>query len=204
MKNAIIIFVRNPEKGKVKTRLARGIGDDKALEVYRTLLTITHDLTARIDADRFVFYTDKVEEQDLWETSLFKKMIQKNGDLGERMSHAFELLLGQGYEKVVIIGSDCPELNPAIMNEAFDSLDRYPACIGPADDGGYYLLGLNGLIPELFKDKNWSTATVFGDTMADLEKTGKKAFILPILSDIDTIEDLLKFKGKPYFANIAL
>lgn len=193
MKKALIIFVRNPEWGKVKTRLAKDIGEEKTLSVYSYLLKITHDLARSIGADKFVYYADTVITNDSWENDQFIKRVQEGNDLGERMMAAFSSLFKQGYTKVIIIGSDCPELTVSLVEEAYQKLDRNEVVIGPATDGGYYLLGMTQLIPKLFRNKKWSTAAVFKDTVNDVAHSGKNCFVLPILSDIDTAEDLGRY-----------
>ncbi len=194
MKNAIIIFVRNPELGKVKTRLAKEIGDEMALQVYKELLQHTHDITSDLDCDRFVYYADSINENDLWENENFEKRLQNGDSLGNRMVAAFFELFQQGYSKVVIIGSDCPELTTFVMEDAFDKLDTADVVVGPSSDGGYYLLGLTNLIPELFKNKQWSTDTVLSDTIKDTVNLRKSCSFLTELSDIDTADDLRRYQ----------
>ena len=190
MKKAIIIFVRNPELGKVKTRLANEVGDEQALQVYKELLQHTHKITSDLDCAKFVYYADSIAENDLWESSLFGKKVQEGESLGDRMMLAFFELFQQGYSKIVIIGSDCPELTGFIIEDAFDKLDSSDVVIGPSSDGGYYLLGLTQLVPELFKNKQWSTNTVLADTIQDTVSLRKSCSFLTELSDIDTAEDL--------------
>jgi uncharacterized protein len=190
MKKAIIIFVRNPELGKVKTRLAKQIGDEQALQVYKELLQHTHTITADLDYSKFVYYADSIAEKDLWESSLFEKKVQEGESLGDRMMLAFFELFQQGYSKIIIIGSDCPELTGFIIEDAFDKLDSSDVVIGPSSDGGYYLLGLTKLLPDLFKNKQWSTDTVLADTIQDTVSLRKSCSFLTELSDIDTAEDL--------------
>ena len=192
MKKAIIIFVRNPELGKVKTRLAKEIGDEKALEVYTELLQHTHAITSHLDCDRFVFYTDYINENDLWNES-FEKRLQEGKNLGDRMLLAFFELFQQGYSKIVIVGSDCPELTSFIIEDAYDKLDSSDVVIGPSTDGGYYLLGLTKLIPPLFAHKQWSTDTVLEDTINDIALLRKSYSLLTELTDIDTADDLHRY-----------
>ncbi len=194
MKKAIIIFVRNPEPGKVKTRLAKEIGDEQTVRVYRELLQHTHDITYNLDCDKFVYYADYINNDDLWENEKFKKRLQEGENLGNRMIVAFFELFQLGYTKVVIIGSDCPELTPLVIRDAFDQLDKTDVVIGPASDGGYYLLGLTHLISELFKNKKWSTDTVLADTIKDTINLKKSCSFLTELSDIDTAEDLYRYQ----------
>lgn len=194
MKKAIIIFVRNPELGKVKTRLANEIGDEQALQIYIELLQHTHDVTVDLDCDRFVYYADYINQQDQWESGKFKRRLQEGDNLGNRMMVAFFELFQQGYSKVVIVGSDCPELTTFIIQEAFDKLDTTDVVIGPSTDGGYYLLGLKQLIPELFKNKRWSTDTVLANTIKDTVKLRKTCSFLKEMSDIDTADDFRRYQ----------
>ncbi|MBC7493445.1 MAG: TIGR04282 family arsenosugar biosynthesis glycosyltransferase, partial [Flavobacterium sp.] len=164
-KKALIILTKNPELGKVKTRLAKTIGDEKALEVYKKLVLHTYHITANLNVDKFVFYSDNIEADDIWDANLFIKALQQGSNLGDRMNAAFEHVFNLNYKSVCIIGSDCYELNADIIDTAFSQLEETNCVIGPTFDGGYYLLGLNNLQPELFKNIEWSTETVFDATV---------------------------------------
>ncbi len=190
MKNAIIIFVRHPELGKVKTRLAKDIGNEAALEVYKKLMLHTHNITSQLDCHKYVFYAGAIIENDLWDSSMYYKKAQAGNDLGSRMQQAFESLFLLGYNKVIIIGSDCPGLTANDIENAFEQLHNTDVLLGPAADGGYYLLGLTQPFPELFTNKNWSTDTVLTDTIADIKQSGKQYSLLEQLTDIDTLADL--------------
>lgn len=192
MKNAIILFVRHPKIGKVKTRLAKDIGDVQALKVYKELLAHTHTVTNDLACDKFVFYADSIITDDIWEKESYVKCVQVGGTLGERMKNAFSGLFSIGYHKVIIIGSDCPGLTPIVVNSAFKFLDTADVVIGPATDGGYYLLALNYMIAPVFENKKWSTDTVLTDTLADLQTLGVSYLFTPVLQDIDTKEDLIQ------------
>lgn len=187
-KNALIIFIRNPELGKVKTRLAATIGDKAALEIYKFLLRHTSKISRKITADKFIFYSEKIQENDFWDTTIFRKKLQQGKDLGERMENAFNQLLTMGYENVIIIGSDIYELNAKDIDNAFLRLKTNKFVIGPAKDGGYYLLGMKQLNNKIFKHKNWGTDTVFKDTMSDLKT--EKVSLLTIKNDVDYFEDI--------------
>lgn len=189
-KAALMIFVRHPELGKVKTRLARSIGDEMALQVYRLLLQHTFEITNTVACDKYVHYTGDIIADDLWSAPGYRKRAQEGDGLGERMSAAFKTLLAEGYEKVLIIGSDCYQLNTFIINQAIASLDQYDTVLGPTFDGGYYLLGMKQIIPELFAGKTWSTDTVAQDTMRDLKTLNLSCYLLPKLHDVDEAEDL--------------
>lgn len=192
---ALLLFVRNPEKGKVKTRLAQDVGEDKALAIYLELLEITRNVAVATPANRLLFYTNFIPQHDDWPDALFQKHLQSAGDLGARMEAAFQLAL-ETHQKAVIIGSDCPELSPAIIEQAFAQLDNCDAVFGPANDGGYYLLGLKAVIPEVFREMVWSTESVLSETLARLDAAGKRYALLPELSDVDHAEDWERYLQK--------
>ena len=186
----LIIFVRNPEKGKVKTRLAAVLGKEKALSIYKCLLQKTARESIGVKADKVVYYSNFADENDLWDNKHFCKAVQKGNDLGEKMADAFKRAFTKGYQRVCIVGSDCYDLTQAIIQKAFEVLRKYDAVIGPAKDGGYYILGMSAFNSALFANKKWSTHTVARDTIQDF-KTYKMSYeILPTLSDVDTAEDL--------------
>lgn len=189
-KNLLMLFVRNPELGKVKTRLAASVGPETALDIYLHLLQHTRSVTQALPLDKVVYYSERVEQQDMWPNSQYQKKLQPGGELGEKMMAAFEAAFAEGYTSVVIIGSDCLQLTSEIINKAFEELKTHEVVIGPALDGGYYLLGMKHLHPELFRDKRWSTEHVFPDTLYDIERLHLSHALLPSLSDIDSLEDL--------------
>lgn len=193
MQKSLIIFVRKPEAGKVKTRLASQVGNEKALEVYIKLLQHTQQICHNVNADKYLFGTE-LEDDVSWDG--FFQARQRGDDLGNRMMNAFNYLFEKNYEKVVIIGSDCPLLTAEIIEEAFNKLDETDIVIGPAEDGGYYLLGMKKLVPALFRNIQWSSATVFSDTIRILQSLSLTYFLLPELSDIDTEEDWLKYEKR--------
>ncbi len=191
--DALIIFIRNPKLGRVKSRLAAKIGDESALKVYMALLEYTRSVTSEIDASRLLFYSDFIDKHDSWDNGLFTKFLQKGNSFGTRMCRAFELTL-KNHKKAVIIGSDCEELTPNIIRDAFDKLSIFDIVLGPAKDGGYYLMGLKKVYPELFINKRWSTSSVLTDTLNDIKSLGLTFYLLPILSDIDEYEDFKRSK----------
>jgi uncharacterized protein len=194
MKRALLIFTRHPEAGKVKTRLAATIGNDAALSIYTQLVKHTVSITKDLPVDKFVFYADEVMPEDLWHTAHYCKDIQKGNDLGERMKDGFDNIFRKGYDMAVIIGTDCPGLSaPALMN-AFDSLNSYDVVIGPATDGGYYLLGMKQPCHPLFEDIHWSTGSVLEETLKRCSALHLKYTLLPVLQDIDEEKDLKQFK----------
>lgn len=187
---AVIIFIKNPEKGKVKTRLAKTIGDDRALAVYQKLLAHTRDVMSKVDAEKYLYYSNEVNAQDDWSNEQFIKRVQAGNDLGQRMSNAFREVFERGHTEVVIIGSDCYQLNNEIINSALNGLREKNVVIGPTYDGGYYLLGMSKYIEDVFLDKQWSTATVYSDTINDIGRLKLSYVTLPKLSDIDEEKDL--------------
>lgn len=187
-KNLIIVFTRNPELGKVKTRLAKTIGDASALNIYSFLLEHTEKTIRNIDSDKAVYYSVAIHNQDIWDNAIYQKHLQEGEDLGIRMLHAFQNGFAKGYEKVIIVGSDLFDLKEKHMEEAFQKLEKRDVVIGPAEDGGYYLLGMKTLHEEVFKNKIWGTSSVFKDTTKDLHKF--KIHQLEKLNDIDTFEDM--------------
>jgi uncharacterized protein len=188
---AIIIFVRNPVAGKVKTRLAKTMGNEKALRVYRLLLEHTRKITEQLDCDKFLYYSDHVGENDGWDNAIFRKKLQRGEGLGARMSNAFGELFSEGYERLVIIGSDCLELTGNLIHDAFDRLNEVNVVIGPSSDGGYYLLGARQPFPaSLFENKTWSTDSVLADTLKDLETSETTYRLLTMLNDIDEEGDV--------------
>lgn len=189
---ALIIFIKNPEKGKVKTRLAKTVGDDQALKIYKALMGHTRNLASQIQAKRHLFYSQYINEQDGWSKDLFVKDLQADGSLGEKMASAFQSVLAN-HSKAIIIGSDCASLTTAIIEDAMQALDQHDFVIGPALDGGYYLLGMRNFEPSLFKDMPWSTEKVAQLTIERITARGKTHFLLPALSDIDFEEDWNKY-----------
>lgn len=184
-KRAVIVFVKNPELGKVKTRLAKTLGDEQALEIYIKLLHKTRDAIASLSMDCHIFYDQYINPDDLWDNNIFQKQSQlQSPDLGARMSDAFRRIL-LTYDQAVIIGSDCPLMSSSVIINAFSELKDSDTCIGPSLDGGYYLLGMNAYHPELFEGITWSQATVFASTIIRMNEKQISHSILDYLPDID-------------------
>lgn len=189
MKSTLLIFIRNPQLGQVKTRLARTLGDAEALRIYHLLLEKTRMAVLDCPVERCLLYSDFVAENDVWTPESFQKMVQQPGDLGERMEAAFQMAFEAGSHKVAIIGSDCPELNGAVLQQAFELLDTADFVLGPVPDGGYYLLGMKAMEPSVFHHIEWSTETVRAKTLERIAALGKTCALLPVLMDVDTEED---------------
>lgn len=187
-RDLLLIFVRNPELGKCKTRLAAHIGDYNALEIYKLLLAHTQEVSGRSTATKRICYSDHIDTDDIWDSGAYDKTIQKGQHLGERMAHAFETGFREGFQKIVIIGSDLYDLSHGDLDTAFQALDMHDYVIGPAQDGGYYLLGMTNFNASLFKDKPWGTDTVLERTLKDLKM--EKYFLMVPKNDIDRFEDI--------------
>ncbi|MEX6626910.1 TIGR04282 family arsenosugar biosynthesis glycosyltransferase [Tenacibaculum salmonis] len=187
-KNILLIFTRNPELGKTKTRLAKTVGDETALTIYKFLLAKTNEITANLNCDKAVYYSVKIRDNDIWDTKIYQKHQQKGENLGIRMENAFKNSFDEKYEKVLIIGSDLYDLSEEIIENAFDKLNSNDVVIGPAEDGGYYLLGMKTLHPNVFQNKAWGTETVRKDTLNDLQKVN--VHLLKELNDVDVFEDI--------------
>ncbi len=196
-RNALIIFVKNPELGQVKTRLAKSIGSQRAMEVYIQLLEHTRWVTDQLsEVTRFVYYADTVSTRDVWNDTVYEKRLQHGKTLGERMQGAFADCFEEGADKVVIIGSDCLEIQLEHLQAAIGYLDTADVVIGPATDGGYYLLGMNALYRELLKGIRWSTSAVFQQTRQKLERLGLSYHLLEMLSDVDELDSYERMKEK--------
>ena len=196
-KKALIIFTRNPKAGQVKTRLAKTIGDEATLKIYTYLLKHTANVAKQIKADKYVFYSENITKNDLWDDDIFRKKMQNGSDLGTRMYNAFSELFGLGYEKVLIIGSDLLDLEEEHIENAFYLLNQHEIVIGPSKDGGYYLLGLKMMYRNIFENKAWGTETVFDETSKDLKHCD--VVLLEELNDIDTFEDMKHYKQLEQF-----
>lgn len=186
--NYLIIFCKNPVLGRCKTRLAASIGPEKALAVYHFLLDHTAQITRQVTAKRIVFYSQEILHNDAFDAQYFYKDQQEGVDLGERMANALEKSFAHGAKKALIIGSDLYDITPELIEQAFEALETHETVIGPAKDGGYYLIGMRTLNSEVFKGKNWGTSSVLSDTLSNLNTS--LTCLLPEKNDIDQIEDL--------------
>lgn len=159
------------------------------MQIYLELVRHTRELALEVEANRLLFYSDFVDETDNWSPTYFQKKTQQGADLGERMQQAFEVAFANGATKAVIIGSDCASLTAGFVETAFQKLEAFPFVVGPATDGGYYLLGMNFYAPSVFSNIEWSTEQVFSTTIKRIQALQKKYFLLPELPDIDYEED---------------
>lgn len=186
--NLLIVFSKNLSMGKVKTRLAKSIGDLLALKTYKILMEHTVDTIKNINCEKAIYFSEKTSVNPVWKSIKHKEYVQKGDDLGEKMSHAFDQAFNENYKKVIIIGCDLYDLKPAHLRKAFEKLEHHDVVVGPAADGGYYLLGLKKRNPLLFCNKKWGTSTVLKDTLSDLQNSNIS--LLEELNDIDIYSDL--------------
>lgn len=192
MNRLVIIFVRNVQIGKVKTRLAKTLGDEKALQVYIRLLDHTAQVVQQVQASKAVYYKTYIDEADEFMVPVFHKYLQQGQNLGERLEQAFIKSFARGFHQVVLIGCDCFDLEPKVVTEAFALLDQHDAVLGPTVKGGCYLLGLNRFHRNFFKQKDWNTNNVLVDLMLDLKKENLRYHLLPALTAVEEEEDLPK------------
>ena len=192
---ALIIFVKFPQKGKVKTRLAKDMGAYFATEFYRICAEHIFSEIKKLKKENFTTYiycysNSEVEMVSGWVGKEFIVRAQIDGDLGERMSGSFKEVFHQGFSKALIIGTDVPDITSDLINSAALKLDENDFVIGPSSDGGYYLLGMNRLITEIFQNINWSTSLVLQNTLDKINSLGLKLDLLDELIDVDTKIDL--------------
>lgn len=196
MKRAAVVFAREPEVGKVKTRLAQSIGASKACEAYRLMLVYTLEILQSSDAPVIVYLTPESKTDFLREKSFpkgFHVRKQVEADLGEKMHSMFDDMFAEGHDQVVLVGSDCPALSVGHIQRAFTNLNKYDCVFGPAVDGGYYLVGQSACSRNVFEGISWSTETVMQETRELLARQGWSYGELDKLSDVDYIEDLRLF-----------
>lgn len=193
--NRLIIFARQPKLGKVKTRLSVSIGEEETLKIYYELLTITRSVTSTLDVEKFVYWDHLTKDETEGFAFGYPNKMQSNGDLGLKMEVAFQKEFQLGAGKIVIIGTDCPFLTKEILLKAFDALDHSDFVLGPARDGGYYLLGMKEFSSFVFRSIPWSTKDVLSLTVDSIQKNNKTLTLLDELCDIDDIDDLQFWKG---------
>ncbi|MDQ3625067.1 MAG: TIGR04282 family arsenosugar biosynthesis glycosyltransferase [Verrucomicrobiota bacterium] len=191
----VLLFLKFPEPGRVKTRLAKTVGAELAAAIYQRLVAA---VIARVPGEMELVGLfdppEKAGEVEQWmrrmapERSL-KLLPQAAGDLGRRLDQAFADAFAAGAGRVLVIGSDCVELDAAIFAEAGQALADCDLVVGPSEDGGYYLIGLQAPHPELFTGIDWSTRQVLAQTLVRAERARLRVHLLPKLPDVDTEED---------------
>lgn len=194
---AILVFQKNLIAGRTKTRLAATIGNEKALFVYKQLISITTNVLINLPFDKLIYYSEfiplDIEDKEIETAAKTLVLVQHGNDLGARMLNSFSDQFKIGYSRLIIIGTDCPGLNSELLLNAFNALESHDIVIGPAADGGYYLLGMSKLYPELFEGVEWSTSEVYGQTVDIISKLGLSFSLMPVLRDLDNEDDLKYF-----------
>ncbi len=195
--SCVILFAKAPEKGFVKTRLARTLGEDTTLRLYQCFVS---DVMKMLKTEAYDFRTcfcPRHSETMMknWLGKAHPLFPQRGKDIGERMANAFYDTFADGIRHALLIGTDIPDLPGKIIHEAFEQLENNDAVIGPAEDGGYYLIGFNAdtFLPDIFQDMPWGTGDVFEKTLGVFRKNQRRVHALPTWRDIDTYEDLLVF-----------
>lgn len=199
--NAVIVFARYPRQGKVKTRLGRTLGSEFAAGFYKLMAEHSFNTCMSLSLESHglhLFYdnSDDLELVKNWVDSRFTLHFQEGTNLGDKMKHAFRTIFNDHYEKVIIMGTDCPEINVNILLKTFEELSNHNIAAGPSTDGGYYLLGMNNFYPFLFDGIEWSSNTVYSETIKKITENKLSMFVLPELIDIDTEADLKKWLSK--------
>lgn len=201
VKKQLIIFIKNPVLGKVKTRIAETEGEENALNIYKDLLKKCRSEVLKVEAERHLYYSDEIDLCDQWKSEDFEKHLQEQSkELGIRMKMAFQRHGSAELTKAIIIGSDCYELSAELIEKAFEALTQCDLVIGPANDGGYYLLGMRNFYPQLFEGISWSTEAVLRESIEIANKEGLSYTLLEELIDLDTIDDVKK-SSYPYQKN---
>ncbi|MCP4580419.1 MAG: glycosyltransferase [candidate division Zixibacteria bacterium] len=203
--NALMIFVKYPEPGKVKTRLYPEISLSKAAELYKAMvddIITTH--SDNIDYEIIICYApaERIDDFNVWLGDRYTLKAQRGPNLGDRLINAFSQVFSDGFNKAIVIGSDCPQISRTEIEAAFDALNNRDIVIGPTEDGGYYLIGMSKLHEAAFRNISWSSDKVLGETLEILSKKRLSVDRLNSKFDIDTYRDVVRLReylenGKP-------
>lgn len=191
-KNLLVVFVKNLIPGSVKTRLAKDIGTDMAMEVYKELVSYTSEITDKVDTLKAVYYSEYVEMWDFFNDEKYTKHLQEGKDLGQKMLNSFYDAFENDHDKMVLIGSDIPDLSKKVINDAFKKLDDNDLVVGPAEDGGYYLIGMKKPHESLFEGMEYGTDRVLSDLLEEADNLSLKVAQTDMLFDLDTVADMKK------------
>jgi rSAM/selenodomain-associated transferase 1 len=188
----LCIFSRYPQAGKCKTRLIPQLGPEGAADLQRRMTEHIIEIGQQADCD-VLLCLDGGSPQEIraWPGSEMECESQQGADLGERMLNSFIAGFARQYQKILLVGSDCPDIDPALLDKGFEALAAHDIVLGPAVDGGYYLLGMNTVHPELFTGIDWGTDQVLVQTLA--AACNLDVLLLPVLQDVDSPEDLASF-----------
>jgi rSAM/selenodomain-associated transferase 2/rSAM/selenodomain-associated transferase 1 len=195
----LIVFTRYPQASTTKTRLIPALGAAGAAQLHRHLAEWTLHQALQLCATSLRspsvevrFVGSSLEQMQAWLGSSIRYLGQGDGDLGQRMARSFQDAFQMGSQRVIVIGTDCPSLDVALLEMAFAQLETHELVLGPAEDGGYYLIGLSRFIPDLFIGIPWGSDQVFDLTLKLAQQQNLSYFLLPQHSDIDRPEDLAK------------
>ena len=188
--DALIIFAKNPDQNQVKSRLAQDLGEDQASTVFHKLFLYTKEITKKLNCDKSVYYSNRIDNNDLWDNMIYSKALQHSATKGDRMSDVFTRAFAEGKQRVIIIGTDCIDLESYMIKEAFAVLENNDVVLGPSKTGGYYLLGMSKFLPTLLLEKDWESENLLMDTILDLKNLEAKYYLLKTLGDIETAYDL--------------
>ncbi len=204
--NHILIYAKAPIVGKCKSRLAAEIGSEAATQLYQKMLRHTLLESQKADAQvrLRVSPDEELQNSENWAEGIEIRQAQGMGDLGFRLNQGFLESFRESAQKVLVIGTDCPGLRHEHLREALQELDNREVVLGPARDGGYYLLGLRQTMPNILQNISWSTDQVLKQTLTILKSAGKSYYLLPELSDVDTKDDLSQYMATGFFQNIGI
>jgi rSAM/selenodomain-associated transferase 1 len=192
--SCIILFAKYPAPGKVKTRLAKQLGPERAAQLYRNFVLDILDTLRTVDVTLRIFFEPPgaLDEFRTWLGDDYRYVSQTGPALGQRMKNALVHTFAEGFSKAALIGSDLPDLSADFLNLGLRALDKHQALLGPSDDGGYYLIGFSkdAFLPEAFDNIAWGTDRVFTHTVKILKRHRRKLYVLPRWHDVDTLEDL--------------
>jgi rSAM/selenodomain-associated transferase 1 len=190
--NALIIIAKHPQKAEVKTRLSRSLSDKKRIKLYTYLVEDTMKRLGRIESIDTFIACAPMDSSKYFSRFGLSLLPLPEGDLGERMFYAFGEIFKRGYRRSALVGVDIPALTGKIVAEAFNLLSENDVVFGPAQDGGYYLIGMTKLMRELFEGVPWSSNETLGKSVENAKRSRCRVAFTRPLSDIDTIEDVRK------------
>ena len=191
-KEVLSVFVKNLIPGTVKTRLAKDLGIDVAIEIYKELVGITAEVTDTLKFDKYIYYSEYIESNDQFDNAKYQKHIQEGKDLGQRMQNCFYDAFELDFDKIILIGSDTPNITGQIISQGFAELDKHDIIIGPAQDGGFYLIGMKEPHENLLNKQTYGHKEVLNELLDEIENRNLSVFKLPTLIDIDVKDDLKK------------
>jgi len=206
----LLIFSRYPVAGEAKTRLIPALGSEGAAQLHRRMTEYavniarsTHTSNPENDYAITVHYTGaQLKDFRAWLGSEIQYKAQPSGDIGQRMEDAFKAAFNNGADHAIGIGTDVPGLSSVVLHQAFENLSNHDVVLGPAADGGYYLIGMNSFHPELFVGIDWGTEQVYEQTLKICTRFGLRAAELLMLNDVDRPEDLRTLRDDPRFSDI--